>query len=189
VLQEMLAPYVSGRIVQVLLEHRAVAADVERDRVRAVTVRDLRAGRDLVLSAAYFLDATELGDLLPLTGTEYVTGAESQKDTGEPHAPVEAQPHNHQAFTCCFAMDYVPGQEHSIERPTEYAFWRDYVPKLKPAWPGPLLSWSMSEPRTLQERRVSFDPTGPGKGGLNLWLYRRIADRRNFADGAYPGDI
>src|SRR5207249_2923877 len=103
--------------------------------------------------------------------------------------PAEAQPHNHQAFTCCFAMDYVPGQEHSIERPTEYAFWRDYVPKLKPAWPGPLLSWSMSEPRTLQERRVSFDPAGPGKGGLNLWLYRRIADRRNFADGTYPGDI
>ncbi|MFE3425582.1 hypothetical protein ACFXOL_22325 [Streptomyces californicus] len=30
------------------------------------------------------MDATELGDLLPLTGAEHVTGFESRRDTGEP---------------------------------------------------------------------------------------------------------
>jgi hypothetical protein len=189
VLRDLLAPHVSARRILVLTEHRAVAADVAGDRVRAVTVRDLRTGHDVVLTAPYFLDATELGDLLPLTKTEYVAGAESQKETGEPHAPSEARPANQQAFTCCFAMDYLADGDHTIDRPAEYEFWRRYVPEMKPPWPGPLLSWQMSEPITLRERKVSFDPAGAGAGGLNLWLYRRIVDRRNFKDGAYAGDI
>src|SRR5262249_16771468 len=150
-------------------------ADAQGDRVRSVSVRDLRGGRDLVLTAPYFLDATELGDLLPLTKTEFVTGAESRKESGEPHAPAEARPDNQQAFTCCFALHHLPGQDHTTDKPAEYDFWSKYVPKMMPAWPGPLLSWRMSDPISLQERRVSFDPTGPGTG-LNLWLYRRIAD-------------
>jgi hypothetical protein len=189
VLRDLLAPHVSARRVLLLTGHRPVAADADGDRVRAVTVRDLRAGRDVVLTAPYFLDATELGDLLPLTKTEYVVGAESQKDTDEPHAPAEADPKNQQAFTCCFAVDYLDGEDHTIDRPAEYDFWRKYVPELRPAWPGRLLSWQMSEPTTLKERKVAFDPTGPGTGGLNLWLYRRIADRKNFREGAYPADI
>jgi hypothetical protein len=189
VLRDLLAPHVSARRIVLLTEHRAVAADVAGDRVRAVTVRDLRAGHEVVLTAPYFLDATELGDLLPLTRTEYVVGAESQRDTGEPHAPSEARPANQQAFTCCFAMDYLAGEDHTIDRPAEYDFWRRYMPEMKPPWPGPLLSWQMSDPITLRERKVSFDPTGRGAGGLNLWLYRRIADRGNFKEGAYPADI
>jgi hypothetical protein len=189
VLQDMLAPHVSGGRLLPLLSHKAISADVAGDRVRSVTVRNLLSGRETVLQAPYIIDATELGDLLPLTKTEYAIGFESQKETGEPHAPVEAQPHNHQAFTCCFAMDYLPDQDHTIARPREYEFWRQYVPTMRPAWPGPLLSWRMSNPITLKERAVSFDPQGPGQGGLNLWLYRRIADRRNFAEGTYPSDI
>jgi hypothetical protein len=190
VLLEMLAPHVSGRRVEVLLNHRAVAAEIKGDRVLAVTVEDTRTGRARTLTAPYFLDATELGDLLPLTKTEYVTGFESRKDTGEPHAPAAAQPQNHQAFTCCFAIDYLDGEDHTIDKPAEYDFWRKYVPELKPAWPGPLLSWKMSNPITLKERAVTFDPSGARPAGLlNLWLYRRIADRQNFRPGTYPGDV
>jgi len=188
VLTEMLAPYVSAGRVKLLLRHKPTAADVQGDRVRSVSVRDLESGRDRILEAPYFVDATELGDLLPLTKTEFVTGFESRKVTQEPHAPAEAQPLNQQAFTWCFAVDYVPGEDHTIARPDEYDFWRKYVPEMKPAWTGPLLSWSMPNPITLKERAVSFDPTGPGSG-LNLWLYRRIADHKNFAEGAYRGDI
>jgi FAD dependent oxidoreductase len=188
VLNELLAPFVSSGKVMILVEHKPTAADVEGDRIKSITVRDLREGRDLVLIAPYFIDATELGDLLPLTKTEYVVGFESQKETGEPHAPAEAQPANHQAFTYCFAVDYLDGQDHTIPKPAEYETWKKYVPEMKPAWPGPLLSWQMSEPISLKVRNVSFDPTGPGTG-LNLWLYRRIADRKNFAEGTYPSDI
>jgi hypothetical protein len=189
VLQEMLAPFVSGGRVQLLLEHKAVAADTQGDRVRSVRVRDLRNDRFVMLTGSYFFDATELGDLLPLTGTEFVTGFESQKETGEPHAPAVAQPDNQQAFTCCFAIDYLPGEDHTIDKPAEYDFWRKYVPKLTPDWPGPLLSWKTSDPISLKERAVSFDPSGARAGGMNLWLYRRILDRRNFRLGSHRSDV
>jgi hypothetical protein len=188
VLEEMLAPYVSGRQVVVLRRHKALRADVDGDRIRTVTVHDQQSDRGVTLHAPYFIDATELGDLLPLTKTEFVTGAESQAQTGEPHAPAEAQPDNQQAFTCCFAMDYLEGEDHTIERPAEYEFWRNYVPEMKPAWSGPLLAWAMSNPKTLEHRPLSFDPAGPGRG-VNLFRYRRIADRGNFAAGTYRGDI
>jgi hypothetical protein len=190
VLEDLCAPLASGGRLTVLRRHAPVAADVEGDRVRAVTVRNLETGNLHTIEAEHFLDATDLGALLPLTRTEYVTGFESGKRTGEPHAPAEAQPANMQAFTVCFAVDYVPGEEHTIERPGGYAFWRDYVPKMTPPWPGKLLSLSMSDPITLRPRRVYFDPSLQAKEpGLNLWLYRRLANRANFAPGAYAGDI
>ena len=184
-LEEMLAPYVAGKRVTVLLRQVATSALVNGDRVEAVQFRSLESGRELVLRAPYFIDATEMGDLLPLTGTEYVTGAESQRDTGEPHAPVEAAPHNLQAFTCCFAMDYLKGEDHTLDKPAEYAFWREFVPALKPAWPGRLLSFVYSNPATLQPRDYGFD----ADKATGFFLYRRIIDRTNFRAGTYAGDI
>ncbi len=192
VLEAMLAPHAGGGRLTVLLRHKPVRADVASEAVRAVTLRDLANGGERTVHAAFFLDATEQGDLLPLTRTEYVTGFESRKQTGEPHGPEDAQPANIQSFTVCFAVDHLPGEDHTIDKPDEYSFWRDYIPQLKPAWPGKLLSWSMSDPRTLKGRAVIFDPTGDDTaagGPLNLWLYRRIANRRNFLADSYRSDI
>jgi hypothetical protein len=191
VLEAMLAPYVASGRLTVLLRHKPVAADVERDLVRSITVRSLESGRERTLHASYFLDATELGDLLPLARVEYVTGFESRKQTGELHAPEQAQPLNMQALTVCFAMDHLPGEDHTIERPQEYGFWRDYVPQLKPAWPGKLLAWEQPNPQTLKPRTAAFDPEAaePLPGILNFWIYRRIINRRNFATGAFTSDI
>src|SRR5262249_23502287 len=50
--------------------------------------------------------------------------------------------------------------------------------------------WKTSHPITLKPRDMGFDPTGQGwKDRPNLWTYRRIADRENFAPNTYPGDI
>ncbi len=184
-LTEMLAPYVGGKAVRVLLRHRAVDAAMNGDCVDAVTVESLESGNKTVLRAPLFVDATECGDLLPLTKTEYVTGAESQKETGEPHASAEARPHNMQAFTCCFAMDYLHGEDHTIAKPREYEFWRDFVPNLTPPWPGKLLSLVYSHPVTLDSRDYGFD----AEKATGFFLYRRIIDRRNFIEGTYAGDI
>jgi hypothetical protein len=192
VLEDLLAPYTSGGRLVVLLNHKPVAADTDRDTVRAVSVKSTQTGAVHAIHARYFIDATEQGDLLPLTKTEYSTGFESRKQTGEPHAPDQAQPANIQSCTACFAMDYVPGEDHKIDRPAEYAFWRDYVPELHPAWPGKLLSWSMPNPSTLKLRSVSFEPTCdqsvPG-APLCLWLYRRIARAKNHVPGSFQSDI
>ena len=81
VLYELLNPYLSTQQLILLLEHKATRAEVTGDNVREIEVRSLRTGNPVVLDAPYFVDATELGDLLPLTRTEFVTGAESRKET------------------------------------------------------------------------------------------------------------
>jgi len=190
VLEEMLAPFISGGEVTVHLRHKPIAADVAGDTIRSVTLRDLESGHDCTIAAPYFLDATEQGDLLPLAHVEYVTGAESIKDTGEPHASPDARPADIQAFTYCFAMDYLPGQDHTIDKPADYVFWRNYVPAMKPAWSGKLVSWTIADPIEVAPHTYAFDPQYDehhSDGGL--WLYRRIADRRNFTHGAYASDI
>ena len=186
VLTDMLAPYASAGRLSILLEHAPVRAEVDGDRVRSVTVRDASGGGERTLIAPYFLDATELGELLPMAGVEFVVGFEGANETSDRRAPKEPRPRNQQAFTCCFAMDYLAGEDHIIERPAEYAFWRDYVPKLEPGWPGKMLGMAYTNPVTLEPRAVEFDPTGLGKG---LWVYRRIVDQANFSPGAYRGGV
>jgi hypothetical protein len=126
VLNNLFVPYISSKQLTLLLEHKIISADVVGDKVRALKAESLRSGNKLVLSAPYFIDATEIGDLLPLTGMEFVTGQESNKETRELHAPEKARPDNHQAFTACFAMDYVSGADNVIDKPREYNFWRNF---------------------------------------------------------------
>ncbi len=190
VLENVLAPYASGGRLVVLLRHVAVDADVEGDRARAVIVKSIEGGQRRTIHASYFLDATEQGDLLPMSKTEFVTGAESRRQTGEPHAPEEARPNDIQSFTVCFAIDYLKGEDHTIEKPAEYTFWRDYVPALAPPWTGKLFSFEPAEPATLKKRPLSFDPECADRGSPPcLWTYRRIADKRNFTAGAFLSDI
>ena len=189
-LEGLLAPHIATGRLTLLLEHAVVAADVAGARVRAVTARSSRTGNQRVLEAPFFIDATELGDLLPLTGTEFVTGCEGRAATGEPHMPEKADSANQQAFTAVFVMDFVPGADFTIDRPRDYAFWRDYVPRLTPPWPGRLLALASSHPITLAPRQYAFDPIGDLKTDLfNLWRYRRIANRANFLPGTYAGDL
>jgi hypothetical protein len=191
VLYNMLAPYFSSGKLRLLLEHKIVGADVSGNKIRALKARSTDGNKsEVLLTAPYFIDATELGDLLPLTGTEYVTGAESRHETNELHAPEKANPHNNQAFTFCFAMDYVPGANNIINKPAQYDFWRNFVPNLTPAWSGKLLDLAYSDPGTLQPKALGFQPEGASTGNsLNLWNYRRIIHKDNFKPGTYDGDI
>ena len=189
VLLEMLAPYLTSGRVRLLQNVVPVKAETDGDAIKAVIVEHLKSRRRRVLVAPYFVDATETGELLELSRTEFVTGSEARRDTKEPHAPVAARPANHQAFTYCFAVDHIEGEDHTIDAPADYEFWSNYVPKMTPAWAGHLLSWNMTDPITLKDRRVGFAPVGPAPKGLNLWTYRRIADKANFTGGLYPSDV
>jgi hypothetical protein len=196
VIESMLAPYRGSGRLRVMQPYRPVAAEVDGDRVGSVTVEN-RAGDRHALTAPYIVDATETGELLPLTGTEYVTGFESQYDTGEPSAPDRAEPMTMQAISVCFAVDHVDG-DHTIDRPQRYGFWRDYRP---PFWGDRLLSFHSPDPRTRDTVERDFTPNPDDDplaviadqrlsgGDRNLWTFRRIAARRNFTDGAYESDI
>ncbi len=190
VLHEMMAPYISSKRLVLLTDHRITSADVNGNKVRALEAVNLNSGKSVMLSAPYFIDATELGDLLPLTGTEFITGTESRKETGELHAPDIANPNNSQAFTACFAMDYIQGENHTIEKPGEYNYWRNYIPNMSPPWPGKLLDLQYSDPSTLKAKELAFNPEGGSTSPfLNLWTYRRIINRNNFLPNTYPSDI
>ena len=139
VLRATFAPYLGSGNLRLLLNCMPIEADVDGDKVLAVSVRSSDTGNVTILRAPYFVDATEMGDLLPMTGTEYITGAESQEQTGEMHAPSEAQPDNIQAFTWCYAMDYREGEDHTIEKPEMYEFLARLRPQFDAALAGEVI--------------------------------------------------
>ncbi|TMV52691.1 FAD-dependent oxidoreductase [Paenibacillus mesophilus] len=184
VLRDMLAPHIHAGQLVVLTRHQPVAAETDGDMVRSVTLRSLDSGERVVLTAPYVLDATECGDVLPLAGVEYVTGSESREQTGEPHAlDGPADPYDVQAITHCFAMDYMDGEDHTIARPEDYDFWREYRPGF---WPCRMFDWVGPHVVTLEPRQYVLFPEGEH---FPLYPYRRIADKRNYAQGTYESDI
>ncbi|WP_103501398.1 MULTISPECIES: FAD-dependent oxidoreductase [Streptomyces] len=197
VLEAMIAPYRSAGLLTVLTEHRPVAAETDGDTVRAVTVEGL-AGDRVTVEARYVLDATETGELLELAGVEHALGAEARSEYDEPHAPDEAQPLNQQGITVCFALSHHEGEDHTIDRPADYDFWRSYRPDF---WPGPLLGFLAPDPRTLEPVPRTFEPnpeTDPlaisadqsaDAGDKELWGFRRILARKLHREGAFDSDI
>ena len=189
ILEAMLAPYISNNKLCIFRHHQVVDAKKKGNQVQEVTMINLLNKQRIQLKGAYFVDATELGDVLPLTNTAYVTGTESKAETGELHAPEQARPKDNQSFTMVFAVDYHPGEDHTIAKPKDYDFWRNYIPEIQPPWPGKLLQLSYSNPQTLVPKTLGFHPDGIPTGEvLNLWNYRRILNKHNFKPGFLTGD-
>ncbi|MEZ5276529.1 MAG: FAD-dependent oxidoreductase [Opitutaceae bacterium] len=191
VLEGMLAPAVAAGRLTIHRNTIPIAVDTDgEDVIAAVTFRRLDDNSERRVRARYVIDATENGDLLPLSGTEFVTGAEAKTETGEADAGSEPEPDNVQAFSVCFVVDHDPQGNHVGAEPADYAYWRDFVPPLHPPWPGPWLGWKGLHPRTMEPFDYHFDPTGEPPGPFSgLWSFRRIIDRRLFVDGAYPSDL
>jgi hypothetical protein len=186
-LYELLAPYLAAGRLDILLRHVPVHAEVEADRVCAVTLREADGASDIVVHAHYVLDATELGDLLELASVEHVIGAESQAQTGEPHALAgEADPLDQQAITWCFAIDHLPDEDHRIERPAGYDFWREYRASF---WPEPQLGWIFVDPATLDVRKQAIFEGPTDDDVSDLWHFRRIFFRGHYPSGMFASDI
>lgn len=183
VLHQMMVPHqLSGRLF-VLHPHRPIAAWTHGDRITGVVVRGLESGRDSLIEAPFFIDATPYGDLLELAHVEHVLGAEARAETGEPHAAEHADPRAQQAITVCFAIEHLEGEDHTIDKPRQYEMWRELEP---PGWPGRLLSWTTVRPETLEPiSRHLFDAADDHP----WWRFRRILDHANFVPGFAASDI
>ena len=185
VLEQMLAPMRTAKGLDIRLNRVPIAADVSGDRVRSVTFRCTRTGRLESVEAKFFLDATETGDLLPLAGVEYVKGAESQSETGEPHAVSgPPEPGTVQGITWCFAMAHDPsGRDHTIERPAHYDRWSRYQP---PFMPAPIISWhTLDVQKGHPVEWTLFD--SPER--LGLFSYRQIVAGALFDTDPPPHDV
>jgi hypothetical protein len=199
VIDALLAPYVSTGRLTIIQPCIPVGAQMHGDRVTHVTVQRVTddASRTTI-EADFVIDATELGDLLPLTSTPYVTGFESRDDTGEPSAPAVAQPANQQAFSWCFVIDHDEGADHTIDRPADYDYWRAQQPDY---WGAPMISLTGPDPRTLEVFTRTFTPTidddpfsltadqKAAAGDRELWTFRRILAKKNLVEGAAESDI
>ncbi len=173
VIVKLLTPFVASGRLRVLLRMKPVAVLASDDRVEAVTVMDLDRSQLLRFRPEFVIDATELGDLLPLAGIGYRTGAESAAETGEPHAqPEESKPRCVQSLTYTFALERMAaGEVHRIPKPEQYEQYRDTQP------------YSLTI--EVHGGEIYGEETGwrsyrlfeqmPGTKG-SLWTYRRLID-------------
>lgn len=185
VIGDMLAPYMNSGKIKVLYNYKPQEAITEDDVVKSVTVTHIRKAQKIELIGQYFIDATECGDVLPIAGVDYVSGAESRKDTGEPHALEEANPIDMQSFTYVFAVDYVEDGNFIIDKPEQYEFWREYMPSFSHF---PLFSWYATDADDTS--KLKQFTLFPNKEGIpSLFTYRRILDTENLDGDLYEGDI
>ncbi len=176
-LHSMLAPHLASGRIQLLQQHRPVWVDADEGRILSVELACVQTAQFVKVHAQQVIDATETGELLPLSNTAYVIGAEARSETGEPHAADVADPRNQQAVTWCFAAGYDPDGDHVIEKPLQYESWRRFKPDF---WPGPLIGWDDLNPVTLQPRRLGLMP---GDGDVSMFEYRKIVDHAKYELG------
>ncbi|MBV9439996.1 MAG: FAD-dependent oxidoreductase [Candidatus Eremiobacteraeota bacterium] len=147
---------------------RVTAANVTGDAIGSITARG-PDGVDTTYHADYYLDGTDLGDLLPmvLQPDEWVIGAESHADTGEPNATGVARPNWIQPITYVVALEHRPrGEDHTIAKPANY-----------------------DQLKAQQNYSISDGSiTSMFGGGLNMFNYRQFIDTRNFDDPSYRYD-
>ena len=176
-IEQMLAPHVATGRLAIHRRMKTVAVTTEGDRITAVTAQGLDDGRLVRFRPELVIDATELGDLLPLAGAEHVVGAETVARTGEPQAqPAEPKPHCVQSFTYTFVCERRnDGERHAIPRPEKYEHYRAAQPySLRIEVHGGEI---YGEESGWLEYRL-YDRMPGTKGGL--WTYRRLLDRNRF---------
>jgi hypothetical protein len=153
--------------VHVRLNTTVISAQTEGNLVRSVTAADAN-GAQTSYGAQYFLDATDLGDLLLMAGIEHSLGAEARSETNEPLAPDEAHADWIQPITMVAALERRPsGEVHTIAKPPNYD------------------DLKAQQGYTVVDGYISkmFVP------GKDLWSYRRYIASANFNDPQFPCDL
>ena len=186
VLESMLAPFRGSGQLTLRYECEAIAVETAGDRITAIRFLDKRTGKEFAATGSYYLDATELGDLLPLGNVEHVIGSESRDDTGELHALPVANPGDQVAIAWGFALDYRAGESHVIDRPAEYDFWEAYRAAFRPARQ---LSWHDQDPISGEQFDHGLFEGAPSAGREPLWNFRRLLCRDLFEPGFIESDV
>lgn len=183
-LQAMLAPH--RERIRLFLRTEIVDLELAGGVIRSALAWQFDQDRFVRIRPRFVLDATELGDLLPLAGVPYVAGAEARRDTGEPHAPDRPNPGCVQSFTYPFAIEHRPGAQARIPKPPGYERFRDgqpfsllltYAPDL--GWKGP-----------IQYTMFGEDPPIPNNQSPRpFFAWRRLLARGNFTGPDAPPDL
>jgi hypothetical protein len=159
--------------VTIMLDTAVQSADVANG-----SVRSLQLANGDTVAATIFVDATDLGDLLPICGISWFIGAEAQSDTEEPHAPGAACAAHVQPVTVGIAVEHRPdGESHVIPKPP------NYVPVLIAAQ-----DFHVYNARNGMIGGVFTSAHSPHPEWETLFNYRQYIDHRNFSDPNYACD-
>ena len=182
VIEEMLSPFISAGLLKVWRRTRLSAVHMDTDNIDAVEFADV--GK--IVKAKYYLDATELGDVIEKGNIERVYGAESQTETGEPLAVEEANPQKQQPFTHLIALEYRPDEESDIiEKPLLYDYFKSRFSRISG------LCASHRNGRIIAEGIPLglFTTEEPGKYSPCIWNFRRYLYKGNFASSIFKSDV
>ncbi|MGD9680425.1 MAG: FAD-dependent oxidoreductase [Candidatus Obscuribacterales bacterium] len=181
ILDRLLKPAVDSGCLKIFHRHKAVSAAGKKSpdgrvRVKSVSAIDLDNGELTEFRPKICLDATELGDMLPLCKLAYSSGEESREQTGEPHAAEIPDPENVQDIVYPFVVEWRAGEDHTIEKPEGYD---EFVEANQYSLLGYRMFVSSLEHRD----------DGTTRELLPFWTYRRLIDRNNFEDLNYANDL
>jgi hypothetical protein len=180
-IEQMMAPYVTAGKLRIYYQYRPVRVIAHFGKINQVEMAAVdptaSQNRNLIFTATMVLDATDLGELLPLAGIDYVVGTQGEAETGETHAyPGPTQPEWVQSFTYPFVVEYCPGEDHTIPKPAGYEFFRDTQK----------YSLNLYYSPTEHRKHLMFPVDAEGK---EFWNYRRLIAAELFTDQAYPHDL
>jgi hypothetical protein len=170
-------PSVTHRILRQLVQNAGDRLDLRLGTTIASvsvadgSVRALTTSTGDTYVAKVYLDATDLGDLLPLAKLPWTIGAEAHQDTQEPDAPAAAHPEWIQPITVPLAIERRDGENHTIPKPPNYD---DIARKQR----FHIVDGDING--VLQPR--------PPAGQESIFGYRRYIDARNFADSNFAHD-
>lgn len=187
-IDRMLAPHIAPHATSIFLRHKPIyiktttqkqsidGKDIQARKVTAVGTVDLETGKCSEFRPKICLDATELGDLLPMAAVDYRSGAESIAETGEPHAPEKANPENVQDFTYPFVVEFCPGENHTIAKPP---FFDEFNQSGKFSFQG----------YSMFACQIKGEGDDLSIARLPFWEYRRLIAKSKFTDRSYAGDL
>ena len=120
---EMLKPYIDSGLLTVFVGAELKECDVEDDEIKGVIYNI--DGESVKFVGDYYLDGTDIGDLICISGAEYRVGAESSAETGEPDAPDVADPEDMQAYVYTACIEDRKTGDYTIPKPDMYDEFRE----------------------------------------------------------------
>ncbi|WP_162163992.1 FAD-dependent oxidoreductase [Acholeplasma hippikon] len=176
-LEELLNPFIESGILTLMTDTKLIGAEASEDTVYNVLLKN--DTEEFIVEAKYFLDATDTGELLPLTNTAYVTGAESFDETNEPHAAKEKDPYDMQPITWTAAVGYDENNTIVMEKPALYDYFKSYIMPFNES----ILSWYAAGLDQGSKREFSMFAEGPYENTPDMFKYRQVIEKNHFKRG------